>query len=85
MSSVDRLKDIRALEFFLFGGIPEAPEFMFERDSQHHVDVSRTRRGFSDGAEIFVEDPGQVIEIIEIDPATGSVCIRKYNEHASGK
>jgi hypothetical protein len=85
MCSIDRLRDIRALEFFLFGGIPEAAESMFERDSHHHFDVRKTRQGLADEYDSFVGEKGQVIGVIEVDPATGAVSVRKHDEHSSGK
>lgn len=75
MCSIDRLRDIRALEFFLFGGIPEAPESMFERDSHNHVDVRRTRRGLADEPDFHHAESGVVTAMIELDPATGVVTI----------
>jgi hypothetical protein len=33
MNSVERLRDIRAYELFVFGGVPEVPDTMYERDS----------------------------------------------------
>jgi hypothetical protein len=85
MCSLDRLKDIRAFEFFLFGGIPEAPESMFERDSHNHVDVRRTRRGLADESESFVGEAGEVNAIIEIDPATGALKIQKIDGGSNPK
>ena len=85
MSTLERLKDIRELEFFLFGGIPEAPEFMFERDSHNHVDVRKTRRGLASESEFFVGEQGEVTAIIEIDPATGAMTIRKSDGQASAQ
>lgn len=82
MCSIDRLRDIRALEFFLFGGIPEAPESMFERDSHNHVEVRRTRRGLADETDYFAAESGVVTAIVEIDPSTGALTITKVNANA---
>ena len=79
MFTIDRLRDVRALEFFLFGGMPEAPESMFERDSHNHVDVRRTRRGLADETDSFIAETGMVTAVIEIDPATGAVTITKVD------
>lgn len=79
MCSVDRLRDIRAFEFFLFGGIPEAPESMFERDSHNLVDLRRTRRGLADESESFIGEEGVTTAVIEIDPSTGVLTIKKVN------
>jgi hypothetical protein len=79
MSTLERLKDIRELEFFLFGGIPESPEFMFERDSHNHVDVRRTRRGLTKYSELNVTGQGEMTAIIEIDPASGLLTVLESN------
>ena len=73
------MKEIRALEFFLFGGIPEAPETMFERDSHHHAEVRRTRRGLATDPESFATESGSVVAIMEIDYDTGDVTLRDAN------
>lgn len=79
MCSLERLKEIRALEFFLFGGIPEAPESMFERDSHHHAEVRRTRRGLATDPETFSSEPGTVVAVIEVDYATGDVILKHHD------
>jgi hypothetical protein len=78
MCSRDRLQDIRAFEFFLFGGIPEAAESMFERDTHHHFGVRKTRRGVTE--EPVVDDSDECISVIEVDPETGAVFIKRHHE-----
>ena len=83
MCSVERLKEIRAVEFFLFGGIPEAPESMFERDSHHHAEVRQTRRGLATAPEAFHSDSGITVAVIEVDYATGDVVLKRTDAHST--
>jgi len=85
MCSIDRLRDIRALEFFLFGGIPESAESMFERDSHNHFDVRKTRRGLAGDDDSLLAESGLVVGVIEVDPRTGAVSIKRYDERSSAK
>jgi hypothetical protein len=65
--SIDRFHDITELEFFLFGGVPETPEPVFERDVQAHSELRRSR-GVSPREE-YISNQEQVVEHLEVSIA----------------
>jgi hypothetical protein len=72
MASLDRLRAIRRLEYLVFGGVPESPEPMFERDGNPQAEGRITGRAIGGGHHriIGVEPRG---DFLEFDPETGVV------------
>ena len=73
MYPLSRLRDIRSLELFLFGGVPETAEQMYERDSHPYTDIRTTRRGVSMGKNPRQQD-GIIVERVKINLKTGETC-----------
>jgi len=73
MASLRRLRAIRRLEFLVFGGVPEAPEPMFERDGNPQAEGRLTGRAIGGGHPVisFGESRGA----LEFDPKTGKVSV----------
>lgn len=71
MYSKKRYCDIRELELFLFGGVPETAEQMYERDSYGHSEIRITRKPISSCQ--YKTDPSNAVKIgeCEIDFSTG--------------
>ena len=78
MYSLKQLRYIRDLEFFLFSGVPEEAEEMYERDFHGHSEIRTTRRPipalrFSQPLKEPTEE--LIISIININWSTGKVGI----------
>ena len=68
----ERLKQIRELELYLFGGIPETPEPMHERDL-HAWGRDRAPRSF-DGRSNASDAPAEsILGFVEYDPHTRDI------------
>jgi hypothetical protein len=72
MASLRRLRSIRRLEYLVFGGVPEAPEPMFERDGNPQAEGRTTGRALG-GAYYPLANTEQTDGILEFDPETGIV------------
>lgn len=72
MASLERLRAIRELELLVFGGVPEGPEPMFERDGNPQAESRTTGRALGGGRYPSVETH-QPTEFIEFDLETGEV------------
>ncbi len=72
MATLERLRANRELELLVFGGVPEAPEPMFDRDGNPQAESRITGRALSGGRYPSVE-AYQCTEFIEFDPETGEV------------
>lgn len=72
MASLRRLRAIRRLEFLVFGGVPESPEPMFERDANPHAEGRITGRAIGGGRNRLInfDEPR---DFLEFDPETGLV------------
>lgn len=77
MYTVNRLRDIRELDLFLFGGIPETPEPMFERDT-HSFSESRTTRCGIISTTYFEYHEGAVVGYLAADPESGDLIISEF-------
>jgi len=53
MNSIERLREIRTYELFVFGGVPEAPESMYERDSHGYSESRSTGRGIENARSLI--------------------------------
>jgi len=77
MYSNDRFRDITDMEFFLFGGVPETPEPVFERDIQSHSELHRTRGAQHNRRSGHVHFAGEILETLSVsldaDPIFGSI------------
>ncbi len=74
MYPLSRLRQIRELDFFLFRGIPEAPDQTFERDSNSFGDSRSTRRPLGAvSTEHDVQSESDAVEQIELDLDTGTL------------
>lgn len=67
MYSLKRFNDITEMEFFLFGGVPETPEPVFERDVQGHSELRRSR-GVSP-LEDYTRSGGGEVQHLEVTVA----------------
>lgn len=67
MYSRKRFHDITNLEYFLFGGAPEAPEPVFERDVQSFAEPRRARRDLARASAQRETPKGRLL---------GRICIR---------
>ena len=65
-----RLRQIRRLEYLVFGGVPEAPEPMFERDGNPHAEGRLTGRALG-GVDHSTADLETADGILQFDPETG--------------
>jgi hypothetical protein len=72
MASLERLRAIRELELLVFGGVPEGPEPMFDRDGNPQAESRVTGRALGGGRYPAVETH-RPTEFIEFDPETGEV------------
>lgn len=72
MASLKRLRAIRRLEYLIFGGVPEAPEPMFDRDGNPQAEGRITGRAVWGGQHHAV-DIANSRGRIEFDPRTGDV------------
>lgn len=78
MASLRRLRAIRRLEFLVFGGVPEAPEPMFERDGNPQAEGRLTGRAIGGGHPVITF--GERRGVFEFDPETGKVSV-VYEPH----
>lgn len=53
----DRDRDIRELEALVFGGVPETPQPVFERDTYAYSEVRTTRQGLCTSSGSFRRHP----------------------------
>ena len=79
MYPVKRLREIRELELLLFGGVPETPEPMYERDVHSFSDFRTTRRGIASPPGSTHPD-GTTVGYMEIDIQTGEITISEFSE-----
>ena len=82
MYPIERLRDIRELELYLFGGVPEVPEPMYERDVYDHADVRLTRSsvvGYG-GRE---SEQDVVVGYMEVNIETGEIYFKEFEESAN--
>lgn len=78
MNSIERLRDIRAYELFLFGGVPEVPESMYERDSHGYSETRLTGKGIQASGALMPSRTTKVRTRIAFNRATGSLSITEY-------
>lgn len=86
MYSTDRFADILEFETFLFRGVPETAEQMFETEFFGYVDWRLTRRELiSTVPERPTETPANPLYALEFDPETGDVRVIElgHDEQAS--
>lgn len=70
----DRLRDIMALEYFLFGGVPDTPEPMYGRgDYQFHTDIRHTRSATKNALPKRTDARGEIFGFIEMNVDTGEI------------
>ena len=79
MYPAERLRQIRELELYLFGGIPETPEPMQERDF-HGRDIDRWPRSMDGHPNRQNNLPGEAVGFIEYDPRTGRIRFVEFTE-----
>ena len=86
MYPVRRLNQIRELEFFLFRGVPEEAETVFERDSNAYVDQRTTRRSLMVGpsSETSLTRNGICVGEVKIDTETGELSITEGPSDPTG-
>lgn len=78
MYPLNRLRVIRSFELFLFGGVPDSAEQMYERETNPIAEIRFTRSTLnSDGPS--QTDKGRVVEYIEFDPETGELTITDFS------
>jgi hypothetical protein len=75
MYPVDRDRDIRELDVLVFGGIPEVPQPVFERDTYAYSELRRTRQlpHSSVAARVNATDSAIVLDLLHIDWASGEI------------
>jgi hypothetical protein len=78
MYGLDRLRDIRWLEYYLFGGVPATPEPMYGRGDYHHHGAIRHTRYRIDGRADEHREVGTVTGYVEFDVDTGEFTIHSY-------
>jgi len=78
MSKPDRIRDIMELEVFLFGGVPEMPEPVYERDSHTHSQVRTTRTPIEASALPNNEANEVSMGYVEMDLATGELTFSRF-------
>ena len=76
ISHGSQLKEILALELFLFGGILESPENIY-RIGPHHCAGACTARDRYATKPQFPTETGTVVAVMEINYVTGEVWLRK--------
>lgn len=82
MASLERLRAIRQLELLVFGGVPEAPEPMFDRDGNPQAEGRITGRALGGGRYPAV-DAEEATTFLEFDPETGEVRLVAVSQEAS--
>lgn len=82
MASLERLQANRELELLVFGGVPEAPEPMFDRDGNPQAEGRITGRALGGGRYPSVE-AGHSTEFFEFDPETGEVRVIKVSQEGT--
>lgn len=77
----ETIRDNRELELFLFGGVPETPDPVYERDFHSHSESRMTRKPMelASTSEALV---GNIVGFIVFDPATGGVSFREVEGDA---
>lgn len=84
MNSVERLRDIRAYEFFVFGGVPEVPEPMYERDSHGYSETRPTGKGLETSPLRMSRRRAQLRSKLVIDIAARKILVVESKEPNSG-
>jgi len=75
MYGLDRLRDIRWLDYYLFGGVPATPEPMHGRRDHHHQAAIRYT-GYSAGRRPAApQEEGIITGYVEFDLDTGEFTI----------
>jgi hypothetical protein len=74
MYPIKRIRDIRSHELFLFGGVPESAESMYERDSNPYTEIRTTRRSIC-SATSNKHSAGNGVERVTLNFETGEVTI----------
>ncbi len=76
MHGNDTLKDIRALEYFLFGGVPAQPEPMYSRGEYYlHAAIRQTRYPGEAETATKVKIGGEVTGIAKFNVTTKEITI----------
>jgi hypothetical protein len=78
MHTIESLRQIRALEYFLFDGVPAQPEPMYSRGAYRHHGAIRLTRRVSDTIPAKKDQPsGEIIAIAKFNLATRRITIHR--------